>query len=205
MSKKNRRVRVAGWQGALLTALVMHAANAAETAEQQSIPEPSLDAWQQKQKCLSQGRCLMPVGVIGHHRTLCVTRNGAIGDLPMCQSARAGKAVGGVKLLPSMADCVGISVGKRFGPEWGRINAQFEHSRLTGGLPIIVSRGKYGNGLAIEQTVFACLPDGGIESQTGREPLLAFVSIVVEIRGKRRRCRSLTYGVRRRDAESWAG
>ncbi|MBN1908142.1 MAG: hypothetical protein JW818_00250 [Pirellulales bacterium] len=119
-------------------------------------------------------------GVVGHHRTFCVTFSGNIGDAACSQRELfllkvKKKWLLGVDGLHE--DAVGLAIDR---PDnfWGAAG-KLEHRLADGRLPIVITTGKWGN-YEIEQTAFACLPDGHIESQSGREPLLAQVRVRVK-------------------------
>lgn len=119
-----------------------------------------------------------PIGVVGHHRTLCVTFSGNIADLPESQqqafSSRPPRFSWTSGLRGVFPDAIGLAVGKPAN-FWGT-REKLRQGLLEGHLPVVISQGAYGD-LHLEETAFATLPRGEIVSQRGDEPILAFVRI----------------------------
>ncbi len=120
-----------------------------------------------------------PIGVAGHHRTFGVSFSGNICDMPLCQFDTFGHKArpwgGGTKGV--FYESVGLAIGR---PDhfWGTGTVPLHHRLVEGDLPVVISEGRDGD-LGIEQTAFASLPQGEIESRTGKEPLLAHVRVAV--------------------------
>jgi hypothetical protein len=121
-----------------------------------------------------------PIGVVGHHRTLCVTFSGNIGDLPESQESSFIPGNGSFSWTSGIRgvfpDAVGLAVGN---PSnfWG--TKQKLHQRLLEGhLPVVISEGTDGD-LQVEQTAFATLAGGEIVSRRGDKPILAYAQVRV--------------------------